>query len=162
MTSQKAQIPVPNTDRPDNVVDPVPAYAFYIEIDNIIQAGFLSCTGLTMRREAPKIVAEGGLNNAVHILPTPITYGQVTLRHGVTYSLALLNWFLEGAEDGKIAYRQVTIYQVVPYVTGKVVRRYHLAGVIPVTWSGPGLDTGSAEIAVESLELAFSSMTIDQ
>lgn len=161
MGTAKAQIAVPQTERSDAIVDPIPAYAFYVEIDQIVEASFLGCSGLSMRREQPEIIKEGGLNNEVHVLPPRITYGQITLRHGITYSDALLQWFLEGAEDGKVSKRKVTIFQVVPYVTGKVVRRYTLENAIPVSWTGPGLETTSTEIAVETLELAFSKLTLD-
>lgn len=162
MDDKKARIAVPGIQRAgasNDLIDPAPAFSFHIEVDHIIEARFLECSGLNIRRETLPH-KEGGLNDGVHNLPGRLTYGNITLRHGITYSDALWEWYITGCEDGKVNYRSVTIYQYLPYTDRKTVRAYHLERAFPVTWTGPSLRTDSSEIAVESLEIAFMRLSV--
>jgi phage tail-like protein len=154
-----AQLPVPTiVDRADGLVDPVPAYAFYVEIDNIIEASFTGCSGLSVTRESEDFF-EGGLNDRKHWLHGRVSYGKITLNRGIAHSDELWLWFVKGADSGFVEERTVTILQMIPY-TDKVVRRYNLEKAFPTQWSGPSLDTGSNDVAVETLEIAFSKFTL--
>ena len=50
---------------------------------------------------------------------------------------------------------------MVPY-TDKVVRRYDLEKAFPTQWQGPSLDTNSNEVAVESIEIAFTKFKVSK
>lgn len=146
------------TQRPDGKFDPVPAYAFHIEIDGIVEASFTACTGLSVTRDVTPL-REGGMNDGVHWIHSGLSYGKITLESGVTHSDALWQWFITGAADGKITYKNFFILQMVPY-TDKIARRYSIEKGFPTTWTGPGLNTGSADAAVETLEIAFTRFAL--
>lgn len=139
--------------RDDGKNDPVPAFAFRVLIDGIASATFTSCSGLSVTREVTPL-REGGVNDGVTWLHTGLSYGKITLKSGITHSAALWEWFYTGALDGKVRYRQISIEQIVPY-TQTVSRRYDLENAMATVWTGPSLDTGSSEVAVETLEIAF-------
>lgn len=146
------------TARPDGTLDPVPAYAFHVEIDGIIEASFTSCSGLSVTREATAL-KEGGLNDGVHWIHSGLSFGKITLESGITHSDALWQWFNTGAEDGKISFKDFFIIQIVPY-TDDVARRYSIQKGFPTAWTGPSLNTGSSDSAVETLEIAFTRFTL--
>jgi len=45
---------------------------------------------------------------------------------------------------------------------GDTIMRWDFAGAYPVKWSGPELDAGSNQVAIETLELAYESLTVVQ
>ncbi len=146
-------------DRLDGKKDPVPAFAYSLEINSVQKATFTTCSGLSVKREF-EAVKQGGFNDGVVYLPGRITYGQITLESGISTSEELWEWFLTGAIDGKVDYRKVTIKQFIPY-TQDYVRKYELEDCFPVSWTGPSLDTSSTSVAIEKLELVFTRFTVD-
>ena len=163
MADAKAANPIPVLERFlfAHLVDPIPTYSFYVTIDNVTVANFLTCAGLTMTREVKKF-AEGGLNEYQHVVPGRITYADITLSHGVTFSDTLWSWFLEGSTDGKVSQRTISIIQMVPY-SMNVVRQFDIYDAFPVEWSGPSLDTRSDNtIAVDTLKIAFTHFVLQQ
>ena len=64
------------------LVDPLPAYSFLIEINDIVEAGFVACTGLNAKREI-WTHQEGGLNDYTHTRLGRITYANITFKHGI-------------------------------------------------------------------------------
>jgi phage tail-like protein len=146
------------TARPDGTLDPVPVFAFHVEIDGIIEASFISCSGLNVTREVTAL-KEGGMNDGQHWIHTGLSFGKITLESGVTHSDALWRWFNTGAEDGKLEFKDFFIIQIVPY-TDDVARRYSIQKGLPTAWTGPSLNTSGAEAAVEKLEIAFTRFTL--
>ena len=138
--------------------DPVPSYAFHVEIDGIVEASFIQCSGLSVTREATPL-REGGVNDAVHYLPGTLSFGKVSLQSGIAHSEVLWEWFKEGYADGNVRFREVAVLQMVPY-TQQVVRRYDLTKCMVTQWSGPSLNTGSNDAAIETIELAFSNFAL--
>lgn len=144
--------------RQDGKKDPVPSYAFHVEIDGIVEASFIQCSGLSVTREVVTF-KEGGLNDEVHHLPGPLTFGKVSLQSGIAYSDALWQWFDVGHQHGGVRFRNVAILQVVPY-TQNVVRRYDLKDCMVTQWTGPSLNTSSNEAAIETIEMAFTKFKL--
>lgn len=144
--------------RQDGQKDPVPAYAFAVEIDGIVEASFTQCSGFSVTREVTPI-KEGGRNDEMRWLPSGWTFGKITLHSGITYSDALWSWFKEGSSDAKVKIRNVAILQMIPY-TQTVVRRYDLTDCMVSQWSGPSLNSGSNEAAIETIELAFRKFAL--
>lgn len=145
-------------NRQDGKLDPVPAYAFHVEIDGILEASFTQCSGLSVTREVTAL-KEGGVNDAVRWLHSGLTFGKVTFHSGVCYSEALWKWFNEGAVDGKVKYKKVAVLQMTPY-TKIVARRYDFTNCMATAWTGPSLNTGSNEAAIETLEIAFQRFAL--
>ena len=144
--------------RQDGKKDPVPSYAFHVEIDGVVEASFIQCSGLSVTREVTPI-KEGGRNDEMYWLPSGMTFGKVSLQSGVAHSEVLWNWFKEGSSDAKVTLRNVAVLQMVPY-TQTVVRRYDLTDCMVTQWSGPSLNSGSNEAAIETIELAFRKFAL--
>lgn len=149
----------------EHLKDPLLGFSFYISINKIMEAGFTSCSGLSVKREV-STHQEGGVNDQVHTLPGRASYGNITLKRGIAFSHELWEWFDAmfnfglGGEYSQKAYRDIEIHQCIPY-TATTVRTYQLLQAFPVSWTGPNLDMNSNEVAVESLEIAFAKFRVN-
>jgi phage tail-like protein len=135
------------------------AYAscrFYVEISNIPQAVFTEVSGLQLELEVTDY-QEGGNNNYVHRLPGRTKSANITLKRGMSKTNGFLKWLLDTAK-GTITRQNVTV--VMYYTDGKVLRRWTLADAFPTKWVGAQLSAASSTAAIETLELAFSNLTV--
>lgn len=134
-------------------------YNFRILIDGIGEGHFTECTGLTAEVAALRY-REGGAGPVVRRLAGPVSYGDVTLRYGLTTSLDVWNWFLD-AMNGSPLRKNVSIQMTAPDgLTG--VLRWNLEGCWPSKWCGAPLDALGQTIAIESLTLVFESLSRDR
>ena len=84
----------------DDYAYPFHAFNFSVEINvpgvstRICQGAFAECDGLDMTMEV-KSIREGGSNDRQVRLAGPVSYGQVTLKRGLTNTFDLWNWFQE-------------------------------------------------------------------
>jgi len=128
-------------------------------------AKFSDCDGLEMSME-PKTVREGGNNLEQIHLPGPVTYGQLTLKRGMTSNLDLWKWFVaaagglnegqSGNKRGLLALGQVTMYDI----GGRPKLRFTLTGCLPVKIKGAALNAKDGQVAIEEAQIAYRSMTI--
>src|SRR5437763_773431 len=72
--------------------DPYVAHQFLIEIGSDIVGTFSECTGLQGETEIEEF-QEGGLNELRHRLPKSTKWSNLTLRHGLTDSTVLWDWY---------------------------------------------------------------------
>lgn len=142
--------------------DPVPGFRFRVEIEGIAVAGFHEATGLEAEIEVYEY-REGGLNDFVHKLPGSVRYpSNLVLKRGIADTEALWSWCersLDGIE-GRVARRTVDI--VLLDAAREERRRWTFRGAYPVKWTGPELRAGTAEVALESLELAHRGLDRSQ
>jgi phage tail-like protein len=75
--------------------DPAPAYLYYVELSGVLVALFTKCKGLGVTRDV-ETVTEGGVNNYEHKLPGRLTFGNITLEHGLTIGRGLWDWMMQG------------------------------------------------------------------
>ncbi len=138
--------------------DPVPAFKFTIEIGGSVVGKFTECSGLGLEREV-ETHKEGGVNDHVHLLPGRTTQARVTLKRGITADMKLWDWYQKGLYTCLVEPKMVSI---VLYArdSASEVRRWNLMGAYPVKWSGPSLNTGSTELAFETIELAHQGLSI--
>jgi phage tail-like protein len=130
--------------------DPTPIYNFVVKIQDTEVGWFTECSGLTVEREViPQ--PEGGVNDYVAQLPGPVSYSKLTLKHGLADNV-LWDWFRAGWYDGKVERRHVTIALLNPDRTE--ARHWDMANAYPVRWNGPDFQADSAQVGVETLELA--------
>jgi phage tail-like protein len=124
-------------------------FRFRVEFDHVQHGGFSRVKGLA--REI-KIDAhrEGGLNEFEHKLASLTTYGNLTLERGLVDDY-LWAWH-DAATEGRITRKDLVIG--VHDRTGNEVWRWLVTGAIPVKWTGTDLDATSAQVLVESVELA--------
>jgi len=140
-------------------LDPAAEFRFYVEIDGLVEGAFIECSGLKAEREVIK-VNEGGANSYSHHLPGRVTYGDLTLRKGVMFSIELWDWFFEGAQDGYGLLRDMTIIQYSSYFNIPA-RWYNITDAFPTSWEGSSLRTDSNQLSVETITLTFKTLEVE-
>jgi phage tail-like protein len=132
---------------------PSPSIRFRVEIDGHVDLGNWSkCEGLAFEYEVLEY-QEGGWNEYVHRLPGRRKYPNVKLTRPLDeHSAAVVDWVAglvsrPGRHTAHIALLDGD---------GGVVCRWDLNGAYPVKWTGPTLDAGGNQVAVETLELAHN------
>src|SRR5215813_13167662 len=135
--------------------EPLVAFRFKVEIDNIIEAGFAECSGLQVETELQE-VREGGENAFWHKLPKGSKHVNLTLKRGITDSEVLWNWHKD-VVNGKVQRKMVCV--VLLDSRGQETWRWSLKDAFPVKWLGPELKADSNTVAIESLELAHHGLS---
>jgi len=134
--------------------DPYLGFRFHVELDGLIVAGFSEVSGLSVELET-ETYEEGGVNSFTHVLPTRLSYPNITLERGLTDSTELFMWMNEakrGAptrKNGRVLLRDST---------GKEVRGWHFRDGYPVSWEGPELGADGGTVAVERIEIAHNGL----
>ena len=133
------------------------------DLDNqtaLCDAAFSECDGLEMTME-PKVVKEGG-NNSQHIhLVGPITYGNLSLKRGMTNNLDLWNWFSTFMQnDGVGGTAAVTVRLLDPGDHTQALRTFTLTGCLPLKFKAPAMNAKEGQIAIEELQIAYQSLVI--
>lgn len=141
--------------------DPFINCRFALELDNVRVAGFAECTGLQMETKVFEY-KEGGNNQTTLKFPEHTSYGNITLKHGVTKSNDLLDWQMDLANGQfKVNGRQGTHNIAIVLLAEKgddQVKRWNLIRAFPVKWVGPELKATDNAVAIETLELAHEGI----
>jgi len=129
----------------------------------LCEAAFAECDGLEMTME-PKTVREGG-NNTEHIkLAGPVTYGNLTLKRGMTSNLDLWKWFRSVAgEAGRNVEADVTVRVLEPTSTPsspQVRIKFELTGCLPIKIKAAALNAKDGQVAIEEMQIAYSTLTV--
>ncbi len=135
-----------------NLDDPPPGVT-----NPVCHAAFTECSGLEMALE-PKTFSQGGDNlRQVHRIG-PVTYGQLTLRRGMTANLGLWNWIAAAAQPGRNskAQGQVTMWDA----DGTPRLTFVLTDCLPVRVGGPSLNAQTGQVALEELRLVYSRLEV--
>lgn len=130
-------------------IDPLNSFRFGVEIEGVVVGWFTECSQFNIERKV-KPQPEGGVNNYVHQLPGQIKVANITLKRGLA-GQELWNWLQEGAYDGKVTRRNVSI--IIFNSDLSEAKRWNLTKTYPVKWSSTDFNTGSEEISLETLEL---------
>jgi phage tail-like protein len=137
-----------------------PAFRFVVQIDGMQGATFTQCTLPALEVEVEER-QEGGYNDGSHVLPKRVKRGTITLKRGMASGSALLGWYL-AVLAGEISKSRRQVSIIMLDSLGDTIMRWDFAGAYPVKWSGPELDAGSNQVAIETLELAYESLTVVQ
>ncbi len=137
--------------------DPAVAFCFNVSIDGVLEGGFSEISGIQLETEYEQY-QEGGCNGYVHMLPTRTKQGNITLKRGVV-DRRIWDWYFDLCR-GEVHERQADIVLMDP-ASKKKVLSWKLIGVLPVKWQGPDLNALQDNVAVESLELTYRTMSID-
>jgi phage tail-like protein len=143
---------------PRRFTDPYASFNFLLEIDGVTSGGFSECSGLQMEVKTFDY-KEGGNNKTTLKFPEHASYGNITLKRGVTTSNELISWQLEVNDDisgSRSIRRAVTI--ILQDEIGAEAKRWELTGAFPVKWTGPDFKANASEIAIESLEIAHEGI----
>lgn len=134
------------------------AFSFVVQIDDIQEAVFTECTLPTLEVEVEE-EKEGGYNDGTHLLPKRVKRGNLTLKRGLASGSTLLRWYMDVLQGDLSKTRRqvsVTLYDS----QGTAVMRWDLSNAYPTKWTGPTLNAGNSSVAVETLELAYESLTV--
>jgi phage tail-like protein len=123
----------------------------------LCDAAFAECDGLEMTMQ-PKIIEAGGVNDRQIRLIGPVSYGQLTLKRGMTGNLQLWQWFAQGTRPGSVltAHGQVTVWTT----DGQPAVQFTLTGCLPVKMRAPALNARDGLVAVEELGLVYEKLDI--
>ncbi len=115
---------------------------------------FQQCTGLEMSFEVYEY-AEGGNNEFVHRLPGRLRYPNLVLTFGMTDDKALYKWFWDTRTQ--VDRKEIRV-RLMKDNTRDAVRAWSFADAFPVRWTGPVLESASASLATEVLEIAHAGL----
>jgi phage tail-like protein len=133
--------------------DPLRGFRFLLEIEGITSGGFTRVKGIT-REVKHESYREGGVNEYEHKLVTQVSYPVVVLERGLVLD-DLWKWALAAA-DGEVERR--TIRLRLQNEAGEKLWAWEIAHAIPVKWTASDLDAQSAQVVMESLELAHHGL----
>jgi len=162
-------LPYKNKRRSPAPRDPHGNYRFLIELDGLQVAGFSEVTGLEVETELEEY-AEGGQNQFIHRFPKRTKYPNLVFKRGFAYTNELWDWY-EFVRNGWFQHEDPrpepvkkpkrtdgTIYLL--DAKGGVIGGWHFFNAYPVRWVGPSFNSLSNEVAVESLEVAHSGLSL--
>jgi phage tail-like protein len=149
--------------RDEQVTYPFTNFNFAVEIkvegvaERVCDASFAECDGLEMTMDV-KTIREGGNNGKQIRLTGPLTYGQVTMKRGMTANLELWDWFNLMLTDQSLrADAEVVIFAS----DGATERaRFLLSRCLPVKLKSPPLNAKDGAVAIEEFQLAYEKLTL--
>ncbi len=135
-------------------LDPIVSYNYWVEIDGLLTGGFSQVEGLGGSIEVEAVHDGGELGGPRQQLGAT-TWNNLVLTHGVVEIDTLWNWY-EATARGIIKRKNGTIVlldrKMVP------VSLWNFRAGLPVVWTGPALDAGSGQVAVERVEIAHRGL----
>lgn len=123
----------------------------------ICAASFSDCDGLEMTLE-PKTIREGGRNYGPVHLAGGVSYGQLTLKRGMTDNLDLWKWFDKLVENGQSGYRAAATV-VVKASDHSDETVFQLTGCLPVKLKAPALNAKEGLVAIEEMQIVYESLS---
>ena len=141
-------------------VDPFRGSRYRLEIDGIQQAGFGEVAIPDVSSE-PIEYREGTDSPTVRKIPGLVKHSNITLKHGITDSTELYEWF-KTIEDGKIASSRKNISILILDDEGADATRWDFENCWPTKYDAPDLNATGSDIAIETLEIAHEGMTRTQ
>ncbi|MER0169337.1 MAG: phage tail protein [Nitrosomonas sp.] len=143
------------------LIYPFTAFNFSVEINRgedgkpLVNAAFSECDGLEMSMEV-KTIREGGSNNRQFRLNGPVSYGQLTLKRGMTENFDLWSWFQDTIAQPNLRADAAIVMLAEDGSTERV--RFTLERCLPVKIKSPALNAKDGMIAIEELQIAYESM----
>ena len=128
---------------------------FYVEMspESTIVACFTECSGLSAQVKND-VYFEGGNNSQQRVFLGHTSFGEVTLKRGVTNDLSFWTWF-----SAKTARRR-NIRILLFNQAGETRQCWTLIGAVPTAWRAPSLQASGNNVAIEELTLAIEGLTV--
>ncbi len=139
-------------------IDPLVSVNFYVDVGGKVTGMFKECSGLGSESDVVehKVVTKGGIPTTMKV-PGTLKWQNVVLKRGVTNDMEIWNWRKQ-VEDGKVEGARkdgsITMYNQAM----KEVARWNFVSAWPIKVSGPSLNAGTNEIAVEELTISHEGM----
>ena len=123
---------------------------------------FAECDGLEMTME-PKTIQEGGNNTQQVHLVGPVIYGNLTLKRGMTTSLDLWHWFSLASRGATRGLKASGVIIMRDGVRDQQVDRvrYKLSDCLPVKIKAPALNAKDGAVAIEEMQIAYGSFSVE-
>ena len=132
---------------------------FVLELDGVEVGHFMEFSGLKTSTEVFEI-QEGGLNGRVHKLPGKNKWENITLRNATSASTTLFEWRDRYLLDGFSERANTSGSIVIKDNDHTELRRYSFTTIWPVSWEGPGMNSGASQLAIETLEVSFEGFSL--
>jgi phage tail-like protein len=145
----------------ETVQYPFNAFNFSIEITKegeaspLCAAAFSDCDGLEMSMEV-KTIREGGANWRHVRLTGPLTFGNLTLKRGMTATTDLWDWFDAISVDPSLRASAVVVVLAADGTTEQA--RFVLDRCLPVKVKAPALNAKDGIVAIEELQIVYESL----
>ncbi|MEU8816741.1 phage tail protein [Actinoplanes sp. NPDC048796] len=134
--------------------DPLRNFRFRLEIDNIDQAGFAEATVGESTTE-PIEYREGDEIPTVRKLSSLTKYGNVTLKWGITESMALSEWYREVTEGATLLEQiRKNVVVRVQDEAGQDRATWEITRAWPSKYTPSPLNGTGNEVAIDTLELS--------
>ena len=141
--------------------DPLISPFFTIEINGTlagkVQAYFKEVSGLGSENAIVSYRVDRGRMSYVQKQPGLVKYQDITLKRGVTEDLGFWDW-RQQIIDGKVNAARASGSVVLYNQEGTEVARWNFVDAWPSKISGPGLNSGGDEIAVEEVTLVCEKL----
>ena len=131
------------------------AYNFVLDIQGVQLGYFAEVSGLSVSVETIEY-REGGGAPAVRKLPGRVTYGDVTLKWGMSESRELWDWLM-ATTQGTFERRDISVIMLKPDGQQEQTR-WNLFDTYPCDWRGARLDAMGDQVAIETLTLAVERL----
>ena len=110
----------------------------------------------------PKTIREGGNNSRQIHLSGPVSYGQLTLKRGMTVNFDLWRWF-EDVHQSKSLRASGQILMLPSHQaseTADVI--FSITGCYPIKLKAPALNAKDGEIAIEELQIVYETLSVSR
>lgn len=142
---------------------PFTNFNFSVEINRgsdakpLANAAFAECDGLEMSMEV-KTIRQGGDNGRQIRLNGAVSYGQLTLKRGMSENFDLWDWFRDSVADPRLR-ANAEVVLLAP--DGNTVRaRFVLSRCVPVKLKAPALNARDGQIAIEEFQMAYETLAL--
>lgn len=156
---------MPESTASDVTARPFSSFNFAVRIQvagsELCDAAFSECSGLESTME-PKTYREGGNNVRQYQLPAPVSYGQLTLRRGMTDSFDLWSWFDRSSRSVHYGTGALVFVDVLSTDGSETEATFRLAHCVPVKIKAPDLKAQEGGIAVEEMQVAYERLQLEQ
>ena len=147
-----------STWRPGKFKDPLTSASFELDIQGECQGVFKECAGLGSESEVIEHKTAGG-NGKVIIqkIPGNLKFTTIVLKRGVTDDMGIWTW-RKKVEDGQVVDARKDGQIVMYNQADEPVARWNFTSAWPSKVSGPTLNAGTNDIAVEELNIEHEGM----
>jgi phage tail-like protein len=138
--------------------DPLIGFNFGLDIMDGVKGMFTECSGLGSENEVVehKVVDENG-HESVQKIPGRMKFTDIVLKRGVTDRLDLWDWRAD-VEKGQMDKARVNGSIIMYDRNYKEIARWNFFNGWPSKISGPSLNSGSNDIAVEEVTIVHEGM----
>lgn len=149
-------------EKPETPQDPIRAFAFGLEIEGKMTGYFTEVSGIGSESEVVehKVINESTGKSYIRKQPGRLTWGDVTLKRGVTDEMDVWEW-RQQVVDGDVDEAR-TNCSIVAYAQGfEEVARWNFENAWPSKVDGPAPKADSSDYLIEEITLVHEGMIRD-